>query len=132
MKIKLLRQKFNSTLSCISKYVGFEIVMICKKIIFGIFIFSFLGGCTSPTTMLGPAYTLTSSGSVFQAGLNYGSNQMITMYTGKTPMENLKDISSVENNEKNIKKNTLESEDFYILVENRIKKTSEFLKLSNQ
>ena len=47
-------------------------------------------------------------------------------------MENLKDISSVENNEKNIKKNTLESEDFYILVENRIKKTSEFLKLSNQ
>ena len=91
-----------------------------------------MGGCTSPTTMLGPTYTLTSSGSVFQAGLNYGSNQMITMYTGKTPMENLKDISSVENNEKNIKKNTLESEDFYILVENRIKKTSEFLKLSNQ
>ena len=63
-----------------------------KKIILGLFIFSFLGACSSPTAMLGPAYTLSSSGNVFQAGLNYGSNQMVTMYTGKTPIENIKDI----------------------------------------
>ena len=129
MKIKLLRQKFNSTLSCISKYVGFEIVMICKKIIFGIFIFSFLGGCTSPTTMLGPAYTLTSSGSILQAGLNYGSNQMITMYTGKTPFENIKEITM---DDKNIHKQTLESEDFYILVKNKIDRAGAIFRNTNQ
>ena len=43
---------------------------------------------------VGPAYTLTSTGNVLQAGLSYGSNEMITMYTGKTPIENIKEITS--------------------------------------
>ena len=46
-----------------------------------------------------------------------GSNRMITMYTGKTPIENVKEITL--NHEKNIKKQTLESEDFYFLVKNK-------------
>ena len=50
------------------------------------------------------------------------------MYTGKTPLENLQDISSIEiENTKNIQKSTLESEDFNILVKNRIKKTNNIL-----
>ena len=105
--------------------------MINKKIISGIFILSFLGACTSPTAMIGPVYTLSSSGNIFQAGLNYGSHEMITMYTGKTPIENIKDISTLENYE-NIQKVTLESEDFHILVKNKIEKTNKILKLSNQ
>jgi hypothetical protein len=105
--------------------------MINKKIILGLFAIIFLGSCASPTAMLGPAYTLTSSGSVIQAGISYGSNEMITMYTGKTPLENLQEISLVEN-EKNIQKNTLESEDFYFLVKKKIEKTNKILKLSNQ
>ena len=128
MKIKLLDEIINSTLSCISKCLRF-FGMIHKKIIFGFFTLSFLAGCASPTAMLGPAYTLTSSGSVLQAGLSYGSNEMITMYTGKTPIENVKEITS---NQKNIQKETLESEDFYILVKNKIDKTGAILKKSNQ
>ena len=50
--------------------------MIHKKIIFGLFLLSFLGACTSPTAMLGPAYTLTSTGNVFQAGFSYGSSEL--------------------------------------------------------
>ena len=103
--------------------------MINKKIILGIFLASFLGACTSPTAMLGPAYSLSSSGNVLQAGLSYGTNQLITVSTGKTPIENLKEIKPVE---KNIKKQTLESQDFYILVKNKIEKTKGILKLSNQ
>ena len=133
MKLKLLEQILNSTLSCILKYVRFLLNMNHVKIIFGLFALVILSGCGSPTTMLGPAYTLTSSGSILQAGLNYGSNQFITMYTGKTPIENLKKISTVnERREKNIKKETLESEEFYILVENRIKKINNKLRKSNQ
>ena len=128
MKIKLLDEIINSTLSCISKCLRF-FGMIHKKIIFGFFTLSFLAGCSSPTAMLGPAYTLTSSGSVLQAGLSYGSNEMITMYTGKTPIENVKEITS---NQKNIQKETLESEDFYILVKNKIDKTGAIIKKSNQ
>ena len=133
MKFRLFSHVINSTLSCILKYVGFFMTMIHKKIIFGLLTFMILVGCGSPTTMLGPVYTLTSSGSALQAGLNYGSNQMITMYTGKTPIENLKKISKINDvNEKNIQKTTLESEEFYILVENRVKKINSTLKSSNQ
>ena len=70
--------------------------MINKKIYLGLFIVSFLGACTAPTAMLGPAYTFTSSGNIIQASLNYGSNQMITHYTGKTPIENLKEVSQIK------------------------------------
>ena len=128
MIIKLLDEIINSTLSCISKCLRF-FRMIQKKIVFGLFTLSFLAGCASPTAMLGPAYTLNSTGNVLQAGLSYGSNEMITMYTGKTPIENVKEIAS---NQNNIQKQTLESEDFYILVKNKIDKTGAILKKSNQ
>ena len=119
---------FNSTLSCIAKCIRFVVIMINKKIILGLFAISFLGACASPTAMLAPAYTLSSSGSALQAGLSYGSNELITMYTGKTPLENLQELSTAEKEKtKNIQKSTLESEDFSILVKNRIKKTRNIL-----
>ena len=106
--------------------------MINKKIIFGFFILNLFVGCTSPTAMLGPAYTLSSSGNTMQAGLTYGSNKLITLHTGKTPIENLKDVSLIKKKEiTNIKKNTLESEDFYILVKNKIEKTNGILNITN-
>ena len=127
------RSSFNSTLSCIIKCIRIKITMINKKIIFGLFIVGLLGACTSPTAMLGPAYTFSSSGNVIQAGLNYGSNQMITHYTGKTPIENLKEVSQKKKVQKtNIKKKTLESNEFYLLVKSKIEKTSGILNLSNQ
>ena len=129
MKIKAK----SSTLSCKLKSIRFAWTMINKKIIFGLLMISFLGACASPTAMLGPVYTLSSSGNVVQAGLSYGSNEMITMYTGKTPIENLKEISSTENRKiKNIHKKTLESEDFFILVKQKVEKTNKILKSSNQ
>ena len=128
MKIKLLDELFNTTLSCITKCLRF-FKMIHKKIILGVSTLIFLSGCTSPTAMLGPVYTLTSTGSINQASLSYGSNELIKMYTGKTPVENIKEITLTE---KNIKKTTLESEDFYILVKNKIDKTGSIFKKSNQ
>ena len=111
------------------KCIRFATIMIRKKIIFSFFILSFLGACASPTAMLGPAYTLSSTGNSLQAGFTFGSSELITMYTGKTPIENVKEIAS---NQKNIQKQTLESEDFYILVKNKIDKTGAILKKSNQ
>ena len=120
---------FNSTLSCINKCIRFYVSMINKKLTIGLLMFVFLGACASPTAMLGPAYTLSSTGNVLQAGFSYGSNQMITAYTGKTPIKNLQEVAPIK---KNIKKQTLESEDFYILLKSRIDKTSDILKLSSQ
>ena len=63
------------------------------------------------------------------AGLTYGSNEFITSYTGKTPIENLEEITS---NNNNIHKKTLKSDDFHQLVKIRFEKTREKIKLSNQ
>ena len=107
--------------------------MIHTRVIFGLITLTFLAGCAAPTAMIGPAYTLTSTGSVAQAGFSYGSNQLITNYTGKTPIQNLGEITSQNSlNEKNIQKQTLESEDFYQLVKNKIKKSKGKIKLSIQ
>ena len=55
------------------------------------------------------------------------------MYTGKTPLENLQEISESKKNKTiNIQKKTLESDEFYILVKKKIEKTNSILNLSNQ
>ena len=124
---------FSSTLSCITKCIRFSITMIHNKIFFGLLILFFLGACATPTAMLGPAYTLSSSGSVLQAGFSYGSGELIKSYTGKTPLENLAEISELNlEHKKNIQKQTLESAEFQILVKNRIKKNNQIIKLSNR
>ena len=128
MKIRILYQLINSTLSCILNCLRFP-TMTNKKIIFGIFVISFLSGCASPTAMIGPAYTLTSSGNVLQAGFSYGSSELVTMYTGKTPMENVIEITSSENN---IQKDTLESDDFKHLIISRVEKANRILNNSNR
>ena len=128
MKIKLLESNFNTTLSCKFKCLKF-FNMIHKKITFGLFLLIFLGACTAPTAMLGPAYTLTSSGNVLQAGFSYGSSELVTMYTGKTPMENVIEITSSENN---IQKDTLESDDFKHLIISRVEKANRILNNSNR
>ena len=133
MKNKHFNQKPNSTLSCIIKCLRFFSLMIYKKIFFGLFLLGFLSACGAPTAMLGPAYTFTSTGSVAQAGLSYGSNELITNYTGKTPIENLEKITSKNLSlKKNIQRKTLESDEFYQLVKNKIEKSRGKIKLSTQ
>ena len=123
----------SSILSCITKCIRITLVMINKKIIFGLFLITSLGACGGPTAMLGPAYTFTSTGNALQAGLSYGSNELITTYTGKTPLENLEEIASDNITiKKNIQKQTLESDDFYQLVKNKIQMTKGKIKLSSQ
>ena len=124
---------FNSTLSCTSKCIRIILTMINKKVIFGLFLFSMLGACGAPTAMLGPAYTFTTTGNIAQTGFSYGSDKLITSYTGKTSIENIEEIAS--NNlsvKKNIQKQTLQSEDFYQLVKSKIEMTKGKIKLSNQ
>ena len=124
---------FNSILSCTTKCIRIILTMINKKVIFGLFLFSMLGACGAPTAMLGPAYTFTTTGNIAQAGLSYGSDKLITSYTGKTPIENIEDITSKNLSvKKNIQKQTLQSEDFYQLVKSKIEMTKGKIKLSNQ
>ena len=103
--------------------------MILKKIIAGLFLLFFLNGCVQSAALLGPAYTLTSTGNIYQAGLSYGSNQAVKKITGKSPTENIESLVD----KKKLKVEEKESqEEFFALVESRIKKTSKIIQLANQ
>ena len=103
--------------------------MILKKIIAGLFLLFFLNGCVQSAALLGPAYTMASTGNVFQAGLSYGSNQAVKKITGKSPTENIKSL--VDNKKKKIKEEE-KQEEFFALVKSRIEKTSKIIQLANQ
>ena len=103
--------------------------MILKKIIAGLFLLFFLNGCVQSTALLGPAYTLTSTGNIYQAGLSYGSNQAIKKITGKSPTENIKSL--VDNKKIKIEEQERQ-EEFFALVKSRIEKTSKIIQLANQ
>ena len=103
--------------------------MISKKRIAGLLLLFFLNGCVQSTALLGPAYTLTSTGNIYQAGLSYGSNQAVKKITGKSPTENIESL--VDN--KKLKVEEKESqEEFFALVKSRIEKTSKIIQLANQ
>tara|TARA_B100000795_G_scaffold205965_1_gene159493 strand:- start:335 stop:625 length:291 start_codon:yes stop_codon:yes gene_type:complete len=96
--------------------------MILKKIITGFFLVSFLNGCAQNAALLGPAYTLASTGNVYHAGVTYGSNEIITRTTGKSTTQNLKEVLLPK------KKNT----EFERLLKKNIEETRKKLKLSSQ
>ena len=103
--------------------------MILKKIIAGLFLLFFLNGCVQSAALLGPAYTMASTGNVFQAGLSYGSNQAVKKITGKSTTENIKSL--VDNKKKEVVENESQ-EEFFALVKSRIEKTSKIIQLANQ
>ena len=103
--------------------------MILKNIITVLLLLFFLNGCVQSAALLGPVYTLTSTGNVFQAGFSYGTNQAVKKITGKSTTENIKSL--VDN--KKIKVEKEEShEEFFVLVKSRIEKKSKIIQLANQ
>ena len=105
-----------------------RIIMIHKKIIIGLFYLLFFNGCVQSTALLGPAYTLVSSGNVYQAGLSYGSTQAVKKITGKSPTENIKSL--LDN--KKLKVEEVNYDEFFALIKNRIEKRSQIINLVNQ
>ena len=96
--------------------------MILKNTAIGILILGFLSGCAQNAALLGPAYTLATSGNVYHAGFTYGSNEMITKATGKSAAQNFKEALVPKK----------EDTDFQKLVKKNIEETRKKLNFSNQ
>ena len=93
-----------SILSCILKSIRF-LTMINKKIVFSLFCLFLLNNCAQSTiSLLGPAYSLGSSGNVYQAGFSYASNEAINKITGKTTGENVKEMLQPSKDDTELKK----------------------------
>jgi len=106
--------------------------MIQKKAIISLFFICLLNGCVQNTVLLGPAITGVSTGSVYHAGLSYGSSEVVTKVTGKTPTENLQTLfdkdkdkdKSIEDDSENVTK--------FFGMANKINKSSGIKNLANQ
>ena len=96
--------------------------MILKKIIAALFLLFFLNGCAQNAALLGPAYTLATSGNIYQAGFTYGGNELVTKTTGKSMAQNIKESITPKK----------EDSDFQKLVKRNIEKTRKKLNFSNQ
>ena len=96
--------------------------MILKKLILGALFLSFLNGCVQNTTFLGPAYTLATTGNVFQTGLSYSSGKAVNSLTGKSTGENIKDLLQPKS----------EDSDFEKLIKQRIIKTRKIMNLTQE
>ena len=103
--------------------------MILKKIIAGLFFVCFLNGCAQNAALLGPAYTLATSGNIYHAGFTYGSNEVITKSTGKSITQNIQSL--VDNKKIKIEEKEIQDK-FFALVKSRIEKTSKIIQLANQ
>ena len=95
--------------------------MFLKKLIIIIFLVSFLNGCAQNAALLGPVYTLATSGNIYQAGFTYGGNEIVTKTTGKSMAQNIKDSIAPKK----------EDSDFQKLVKRNIEKTRKKLNFSN-
>jgi len=95
--------------------------MIIKKIIIGLFLLCLLNSCAQNMALLGPAYTLASTGNVYQAGLTFGSDKAITQLTGKSATENVKQLLT----------SNKQDTEFFKLVKNNIEQTRKKLNLTN-
>ena len=96
--------------------------MNLNKIIIGLFFVCFLSGCAQNAALLGPAYTLATSGNIYHAGFTYGSNEVIIKSTGKSMAQNIKEGLVPKK----------EDSDFQKLVKRNIEKTRKKLNFSNQ
>jgi len=93
--------------------------MIKIKKIFAIFILLILNGCVQSTAFVGPIYTFGTTGNAYQAGLSYGSNKIITSYTGKSTVENVDNLLKAKKKDSDLRK----------LVKKRIRETRKKLNL---
>ena len=96
--------------------------MFFKNLIIGILLASFLSGCAQNAALLGPAYTLASTGNVYQASFAYGTNEIITKTTGKSAAQNFKEALVPKK----------DATEFQKLVKKNIEETRKKLNLSNQ
>ena len=72
------------------------------KIYFLIVISISLSGCIQSTALLGPGFTIATTGNIMQAGFQYGANTAIKNETGKDVLTHLKDVVEEEQDNKKL------------------------------
>ena len=91
------------------------------KIIKLIIILLFLSGCVQTSALLGPMYTIGTTGNVLQAGASYGTSYAVKKMTGKTVSENVNTFVNTEELKEELKENP---DEFFRIVKKYVKKSN--------
>ena len=109
------------------------------KLLFFLTILLFLNGCAQSSALLGPMYTLGSTGNVVQAGASYGTNYVVRKtIKKKTPEVKNNEIKKTKVDTNPIKKIVVSvdikdnPEDFFKIVKKHVKKKDKNYILSTQ
>ena len=70
--------------------------MVIKKIFVGVFILVVMSGCAQNVALLGPAYSIASTGNVHQALISQSINSGVKYKTGKNVSEHVTSSLSQE------------------------------------
>ena len=90
------------------------------KTVLTLSILLFFGGCVQPTALLGPMYTIGTTGNVLQAGASYGTSYAVKKMTGKTVSENVNTFVDTEELKEN-------PDDFFRIVKKHAKRSKEII-----
>jgi len=88
-----------------------------KKVIFFLAMGVFLNSCSQYSSLIGPTYTITTTGNVFQTALSYHSNTLIKKKTGKNTFEHMYVFLEKKDTEINLDENLI------ALIKTNVKKT---------
>ena len=108
--------------------------MFLKKVVSVGVLLILLSGCAQNTaSLLGPAYTLGTTGNAFQAGLSYGSDKAITKITGKSLSKNVEELVKKKTKNQEIKDQELlkKNKELQELLKIRITEARKKLNLKN-
>ena len=92
------------------------------KFILTIFVFLVFNGCVQHSALLGPMYTIGSTGNVLQASASYGTGYVVRKATGKTTAENVEILLETEKAKKLKKVTESNPADFFRIVKKYLKK----------
>ena len=92
----------------------------------------FLTGCFQTTAMVGPAFTLVSTGNISQAGITFLTNKAIKNETGMNTLEFMSTKIDEGKNKKKVDDNFNINEGFILLVKNNFDKTRKIILTQNQ
>ena len=99
------------------------------KIVLTLLILLFLVGCAQPSALLGPMYTIGTTGNVLQAGASYGTSYAVKKMTGKTVSENVNTFVDTEELKEELKENP---DEFFRIVKKHAKKSKKIIITTSQ
>ena len=99
------------------------------KFFLAILVLLIFNGCAQNAALLGPIYTIGTTGNVAQAGVSYGTSYAIKKVRNKSAYKNINTSLKKKNLKKDIKENP---DDFFRIVKKYVKKSDKIYILANQ